>query len=121
MSHATPGRRLLTSANWSAVRRKFPLSDREFEILQLIFDDRPKHCIATELQISHHTVHTYFKRLFAKLGARSRVEAVCIAVECAMQSTTLHVAEHRLPAHSGCDPVAQSCDFPTPNGATRFG
>ena len=56
------------------------MSQRELEIAQAVFDDLSEGEIAEALGISTHTVHTYLKRLYQKLGAKSRVELVCILV-----------------------------------------
>lgn len=75
-----PGRLLYLDSTWQALRLALQLSNRELEIAQAIFDDKRESQVAKDLGISVHTVHTYLKRLFQKLGARSRVEVVCIIV-----------------------------------------
>lgn len=61
---------------WEAIAQSLKLSDREFQIVQCVFDDRKELAIATDLDISPHTVHTYLERLYRKLGVSSRVELV---------------------------------------------
>jgi LuxR family maltose regulon positive regulatory protein len=58
-----------------------PLSDREDEVLQLIADQRSNREIAEALFISVNTVKTHIRRLYNKLGANSRLEAVMRAQE----------------------------------------
>ena len=52
------------------------LSGRESEILQAVFDDQKESCIAANLGISAHTVHTHLERIYRKLHVSSRVELV---------------------------------------------
>lgn len=56
-----------------------PLSDREQQILILTAGGRANREIAEQLWISEGTVKTHLKRIFSKLGARNRTEAVAIA------------------------------------------
>ena len=50
------------------------LSDREFQIVQSIFDGDKETTIANSLDLSPHTVHTYIERIYRKTGIRSRCE-----------------------------------------------
>ena len=77
---ASPGRKLYLASTWNALEAALRLSPREVEIAQAVFDDQPEGVIAEELGLSVHTVHSYLKRLYQKLGARSRVDVVCILV-----------------------------------------
>jgi DNA-binding CsgD family transcriptional regulator len=52
------------------------LSPREVEILRLVGRGLPNKCIAAVLEIQPSTVDTYLRRIFAKLGVRSRSAAV---------------------------------------------
>lgn len=70
------GRKILTSKDWQQIRQSLRLSEREFEIVQHIFDDNKTQCIAWELSISVHTVNTYLQRLYSKLDVRSRSQLV---------------------------------------------
>ena len=56
------------------------LSKRETEILQKVaYGATTKH-VAEELGISPHTVKTHLERIFEKLGANDRAQAVAIAI-----------------------------------------
>ncbi len=61
------------------------LSDREREILALIGAGLSNTEIAHELVISMATVKTHVRHVFAKLGARDRVQAVVIARDAGVQ------------------------------------
>ena len=57
------------------------LTAREIEILELIFQGTSNAEIGEHLDISHRTAHTHTRSIVSKLGARSRNDAVRIAVE----------------------------------------
>jgi DNA-binding NarL/FixJ family response regulator len=60
--------------------RSTPLSKREREILQKVADGSTTRQVASELGISPHTVKTHLERIFEKLGANDRAQAVAIAI-----------------------------------------
>jgi len=60
--------------------RATPLSKREREILQKVADGATTRQVATELGISPHTVKTHLERIFEKLSANDRAQAVAIAI-----------------------------------------
>jgi DNA-binding NarL/FixJ family response regulator len=57
-----------------------PLSKRELSVLVGMADGKRVSSIAHELRISIHTCRCHVKSLLSKLGARSQLEAVIIAV-----------------------------------------
>lgn len=61
---------------WQEIQRSLRLSGRELQIVRGVFDDQTESCIAAELGISSHTVHTHFERLHHKLAVTDRVELV---------------------------------------------
>jgi DNA-binding CsgD family transcriptional regulator len=60
------------------------ISAREFEVLGLIAAGRSNKEIARMLEVSPNTVKTHVARLFEKLGARRRTEAILRARELGM-------------------------------------
>jgi DNA-binding NarL/FixJ family response regulator len=56
------------------------LSPREIEILQKIAYGSTTKEVADQLGISFHTVKTHLERIFEKLGANDRAQAVAIAI-----------------------------------------
>lgn len=62
-------------------RKKNPLTDRETEILEIAATGWPAKDIAARLHLSPGTVRNYLSRVVAKVGARTRIEAVRIAQE----------------------------------------
>lgn len=55
------------------------LSPRELEVLRLLASATSASEISDEMHLSIHTVRNHVKRILAKLGARSQLEAVVIA------------------------------------------
>ncbi len=56
------------------------LSKREAEILQRVAYGATTRVVAQDLGISPHTVKTHLERIFEKLGANDRAQAVAIAI-----------------------------------------
>ncbi len=69
---ATRGSLILSKKEWHALGRDLTLSPRELQLVRGIFDDRTEEAIADDLSISPHTVHSYFTRIYQKLGVCSR-------------------------------------------------
>ena len=61
-------------------RAEAPLSRRETEILQKVAYGSTTKEVAHDLGISPHTVKTHLERIFEKLGANDRAQAVAIAI-----------------------------------------
>ncbi len=57
-----------------------PLSQREVQVLQHIASGSSTKEVARDLGISAHTVKTHLERIFDKLGANDRAQAVAIAL-----------------------------------------
>ena len=57
-----------------------PLSKREIQILQMVAYGSTTKEVAHDLGISPHTVKTHLERIFEKLGANDRAQAVAIAI-----------------------------------------
>lgn len=58
-----------------------PLSDREFEILNLALSDKNNAQIAEEMFVSVNTVKFHLKNIYTKLGVANRKEALKYAVQ----------------------------------------
>jgi NarL family two-component system response regulator LiaR len=58
---------------------KSPLTPREWEVVDLLYEGRTTDEIADALVLSTETVRSHIKNLMRKLGARSRAEAVAEA------------------------------------------
>jgi predicted ATPase/DNA-binding CsgD family transcriptional regulator len=81
-----------------------PLSQREIEILRLISDGLSNHAIAQKLFLSDNTIKWYNKQIYAKLGVKSRTEAVSLARQFSLLESTANSAgkdeirpQHNLP------------------------
>ena len=62
------------------------LTDREREVLVLIARGLSNQELAEQLFIADNTVKTHVKRIFTKLGARDRAQAIVIAYESGLMS-----------------------------------
>jgi DNA-binding NarL/FixJ family response regulator len=58
---------------------KSPLTPREWEVIDMLYEGRTTDEIADSLVLSTETVRSHIKNLMRKLGARSRHEAVEMA------------------------------------------
>ena len=66
------------------VRETLGISDREFEVLELLAAGRSNKEIAGALNVSPNTVKTHVAKLFGKLEAKRRTEAILRARELGM-------------------------------------
>ena len=66
------------------VRETLGISDREFEVLELLAAGHSNKEIARRLALSPNTVKTHIAKLFEKLAARRRTEAILRARELGM-------------------------------------
>ncbi len=62
------------------VNKKYGLTDREKEILNLLVEGLPKKGIAARLHVSFHTIDTHIKNIYTKLQVHSGNEAVAKAI-----------------------------------------
>ena len=60
---------------------ELPLTVAESDVLVLIAEGLSNQEIAAELNVSHETVRTHVKHIYAKTGARDRAQAVIAAYE----------------------------------------
>lgn len=64
----------------SAPSRSAGLSPRQWDVLALIITGRSNRVIASRLGISPNTVHKHVTTILDKLGARSRSQAIAVAL-----------------------------------------
>jgi DNA-binding NarL/FixJ family response regulator len=57
------------------------LTPRELDVLRLLVQGASNKTIAAQLDLSENTIKSHTSRIFAKLGAQSRAEAVAIALQ----------------------------------------
>lgn len=86
MSNRRLGRHLFSQEVWQYLGRDLGLSAKELRIAQSIFDNQHESMIAEEMEISPHTVHTHFERLYRKLHVGSRVELVILITGAYLQA-----------------------------------
>jgi LuxR family maltose regulon positive regulatory protein len=73
------------------------LSDSELRVLRYLPTNLPAAQIASELYISHNTVRTHMRHLYAKLGTHTRAEAVARARALGLLAPSPLRAEATLP------------------------
>jgi two-component system response regulator DegU len=78
--HPTLTRAFIEEVQYVDKRPETPLSRRESEILQSVAYGATTKEVARNLGISPHTVKTHLERIFEKLGANDRAQAVAIAL-----------------------------------------
>jgi len=78
--HPTLTRAFIEEVQYVDHRPVTPLSRRESEILQKVAYGASTKEVAHDLGISPHTVKTHLERIFEKLGANDRAQAVAIAL-----------------------------------------
>lgn len=66
------------------VRETLGISDREFEVLSLLAEGRSNKEIAKQLEVSPNTIKTHVSKLFEKLEAQRRTEAISRARDLGM-------------------------------------
>ena len=78
--HPSLTRAFIEEVQYVDRRPEAPLSRRETEILQMVAYGSTTKEVAHDLGISPHTVKTHLERIFEKLGANDRAQAVAIAL-----------------------------------------
>ena len=78
--HPTLTRAFIEEVQYVEQRPETPLSRRESQILQKVAYGATTKEVAHDLSISPHTVKTHLERIFEKLGANDRAQAVAIAL-----------------------------------------
>jgi DNA-binding NarL/FixJ family response regulator len=78
--HPTLTRAFIEEIQYVEAPRETPLSKRESQILQKVAYGSTTKEVAHDLNISPHTVKTHLERIFEKLGANDRAQAVAIAL-----------------------------------------
>lgn len=78
--HPTLTRAFIEEVQYVERRPETPLSRRESQILQKVAYGATTKEVAHDLGISAHTVKTHLERIFEKLGANDRAQAVAIAL-----------------------------------------
>ena len=105
-------------------RERLALSPREVQVLRLLCDGLSVPAIAAQMFISYSTAKTYVARLYQKLGAANRTQALMVAVqhgliscESVASSTIAHPAVP-LPATTTPPPAtATRPELPSPRPA----
>ncbi len=80
----TPRRPAEPFAMNEQARQTLGISDREFEVLELLAAGRSNKEIASNLNVSPNTVKTHVAKLYAKLEVSRRTEAILRARELGM-------------------------------------
>jgi DNA-binding NarL/FixJ family response regulator len=68
------GQDVFAPREWRSLGTALGLSPRESGVVRAVFDCVSEKCIAEQLGLSPHTVHTYLWRIYRKLNVQSRQE-----------------------------------------------
>ena len=68
------GQDVFEPREWRSLGKALGLSPRESGIVRAVFDGASEKCIAEQLGLSPHTVHTYLWRIYRKLQINNRQE-----------------------------------------------
>jgi len=74
-----PGAGNRADGNGTHGRRPYDLTDREFEVLQLLASGLDQPAVARRLVVSTGTISTHIQRILGKLGVHNRAQAVALA------------------------------------------
>jgi DNA-binding NarL/FixJ family response regulator len=77
--HPTLTRAFIEEIQYVEQRPETPLSRREAQIVQMVAYGATVKEVAHQLGISPHTVKTHLERVYEKLGANDKAQAVAIA------------------------------------------
>lgn len=79
-NHAQKTARMFPPLDLDVINRRLkdPLSEREFELLQAIYDGKTNKQIAEAMFISENTVKKHINHSYAKLDATSRATAIAV-------------------------------------------
>jgi DNA-binding CsgD family transcriptional regulator len=58
-----------------------PLSPRQRQVLQAIFDGKTREVVARDLGIKPNTVRTHMQSILGKLGVSNQVQAVMVGLQ----------------------------------------
>lgn len=81
------GSKVFRDHEWHLLVTQLGLSKREKEITQRVFDNLGETAIARDLGLAPSTVHTYLRRLYRKLGVRSRGELLVLVFSAFLKSS----------------------------------
>ena len=110
----TRGSAIFGGQAWAEIGHSLKLSERELQIIRGVFDDRTEFAIATDLDISPHTVHTHVERLHRKLGIGDRAQLLLritnefLALTTALGSTLPPICANRVAGRCPLQSTVQS-------------
>lgn len=68
----SPSPRPSETVDWNRVATIYGLAPREVEVARLLFDGFQRRAMAGKLGLSIHTIDTYLRRLYRKVGHHRR-------------------------------------------------
>ncbi len=67
---------------WAGIRKQLGLSQREGEVVMLLFEGSTCEAAARKLNIKPRTVRQYVEQVHTKLAIKDRVELALLVIEC---------------------------------------
>lgn len=71
--HPAPAVDLLSDGQWSYIKKRYLMTDREFQVAKLICSGLNNEDIAHRLNIRHGTVKTHIRNIYRKTWVHNKV------------------------------------------------
>jgi DNA-binding NarL/FixJ family response regulator len=78
---------LISPEEWTNVRHRLRLSERQAQIVRLLVQGKADKQIAYELGVSTSTIRTYMDRLFRRFNLHDRVELIVHVFRCVREQS----------------------------------
>jgi DNA-binding CsgD family transcriptional regulator len=67
---------LISKTKWYHVRKSYGFTNRQMQILKLLFDGHDSDWIARQLKIRYNTVKAHFGHIYKRVGVQNKAELI---------------------------------------------
>ncbi len=67
---------LISKAKWNHVQKSYRFTERQMQILKLLFDGLDSDRIAQRLKIRYNTVKAHFGHMYKRAGVQNKAELI---------------------------------------------